>query len=116
MNIIKYVLAALLIGVVTINLTQRRHLTHGESKRFATLYAAGLMLLLYLGAILIDRAGVSPFLLLLLAAADAVIIFWQRKHFPFTLYCVSCRSRLSFKRILYFDSNLCEPCDESEKT
>ena len=37
-----------------------RHLEHGEKKRFASLYVAGLILLLAVALFLIDRAGLHP--------------------------------------------------------
>lgn len=114
MNILQYFLAALLIGVVILNLTQRKHLSHGERKRFATLYLAGLALVLYLTALLIKRYRVTPWLLLIVLAADTVVIIWQRNHFPFKRKCIACGEPLTLKRILYFDSNLCESCDSGD--
>ena len=116
MKIVQYILSALLIGVIIINLTQRNRLSHGERKRFATLYLAGLTLILYLTVLLINRFRATPLLLLVSAAAVAVVILWQKKHFPYTLRCISCRGRLTLKRLLYYDSNVCETCDASEET
>jgi len=115
MKILQYILSALLIGVVIINLTQRKHLSHGERKRLATLYLAGFAAVIYGVFIIIRRYYLPLPLLLIPIVLGAVLIWLQRRHFPFTLKCVSCGVPLSLKRILYYDSNLCEQCDESEE-
>jgi hypothetical protein len=110
-TIIHQILIWSLMGVLVFNLTQRRHLEHGERKRIATLVIAGAILLLLITTIFIREFSLSPYIFLGAVAVVGSGLYYKRDLFPYTRYCVSCKNRLPLKRILYYDSNLCERCD-----
>ena len=56
-------LMGILVVLLVFNLTQRRHLEHGERKRFATLGLSGLVLLLYVAALAIKRYPLEDYVL-----------------------------------------------------
>src|SRR6056297_1376186 len=84
----------LLIAVMIFNLSQRSHIDHGEGKRFATLYVAGLLLLLHLGLLMIGRlypAGGGTWILITGFLVFGGIGFLLRgKIFRFRLTCPQC--------------------------
>ncbi len=109
----------LLIAVMIFNLSQRSHIDHGEGKRFATLYLAGLLLLLHLGLLMIGRiypaGGGSWILITGFLVFGGIGFLFRRKIFPFRLTCSQCGARLPVKTILYYDDNLCAPCRSKEE-
>jgi 8-oxo-dGTP diphosphatase len=102
---------ALLVVLLVFNLTQRRHLDHGEQKRFASLGFAGLALLFYATTLLVPRFGL-PDLLLLVPVLIAVVVGIRFKSalFVFKFRCVSCGVPLPISSTLYRDDNLCTDC------
>jgi len=104
----------LLLGVLALNMLQRRHQGQAQRKRFATLYLAVLALVLMAGTIVIVYFSLPDFLMLPLLAALLVVGYLNRAHvFPFRLRCGKCGGPLSFNRILLFDDNTCERCAPS---
>ncbi len=109
---VQKVVVGLLLVVLVFNLTQRTHLSHGERKRYATLYAAGLLLLFWAITLVFARASLPPLLLAVAAALEIVAFFaFRRQILIFAFRCASCRARLPLDRILYYDSNRCPSCD-----
>ncbi len=109
--VVQKIAVALLLLVLVFNLTQRRHLAHGEYKRYATLYAAGLLLLFYAATIGIGRYDLSPSLLILVAALEGAVLYLLRTRILiFRFRCATCAARLPLERVLYFDSNQCDRC------
>ena len=105
----------LLLAVLVLNMLQRRYQKHAQKKRFATLYIAILILVLMVGTVLIVYLNLPDILFLPLLAALILVGYRFRKQvFPFRLNCLLCGERLSGKRILFFDSNTCEKCDQGE--
>jgi 8-oxo-dGTP diphosphatase len=106
----------LLIAVLVLNMLQRRHQAHGQGKRFATLYIAILILAFMVGTTVIVFFDLPDVLVLPLAAAAVLIGYrYRKKVFPFRLSCRLCGQRLSARRILFYDSNICERCAEDEQ-
>jgi 8-oxo-dGTP diphosphatase len=104
-------LLALLVASLVFNLTQRLHLEHGETKRFASLGISGLILLMFAGNLLIRRINGGDALLLIPLAAMAVTAWiFRSKLFIFRFRCSSCGSRLPIKTTLYYDHNTCDSC------
>jgi len=100
-------------GILIFNLTQRKHIEHGEKKRRGTLYLAGAVLFLYAAAALISRFRLGDAYLIPVFAGVALLILFKRKYFfPFSKNCVNCGKKLSLKKILYYDAPLCEECDQ----
>jgi len=115
-EILQKPLAFLLIAVLIFNLSQRRHLSYGEKKRIATLLIAGAILFLYIIDLLIIRFHLSP--LYLIPATLIIILFflnYRKAVLPFSINCDYCGKRLSIKRVLYHDSNMCANCESGEK-
>jgi uncharacterized membrane protein len=105
----------LLLAVLVLNMVQRRYQKHAQQKRFATLYIAILILVLMVGTVIIVYFQLPDILFLPLLAALIFIGYrYRNKVFPFRLNCRSCGERLTGKRILFFDSNTCEKCDQLE--
>ncbi len=102
----------LLVAILTLNLSQRRHLHHGEGKRFATLYLSALVLAVFAAAhVIILYHWPAVLLLAATAAILAVGVLFRAQVFPFALYCRNCKERLSLRRVVYYDSNRCASCD-----
>lgn len=93
------------------NLTQRKHLKHGEGKRYASLYAAGPFFIVYTGTLLMERYELGDWFYLPIFAA-AIFFGYRMRHkiFVFKRRCVSCGAPLPLERIFYYDDNLCEAC------
>lgn len=104
----------LLIAVMIFNMSQRSHIEHGEGKRFASLYVAGLLLMLHLAMLMIGRyfpAGGGEWILIPTGAVILAGLFLLRKKiFRFRRTCASCGTKLPMKTILYYDDNLCDSC------
>ena len=109
-------LLAILIVLLIFNLTQRRHLEHGESKRFASLAFAALALLHYVATIVIIRFSLPDILLVIpiLIAAFAIIQF-RNKLFLFRFHCAACDAPIPIIATLYHDDNLCLDCRNKEE-
>ncbi|MEW5817971.1 MAG: hypothetical protein AB1798_21585 [Spirochaetota bacterium] len=101
----------LLGAVLILNLTQRKSSPHGEKKRFATLYMAGVLLVFLAGTVVISRFRLPDILLLAPAAITGFLFyFFRKKILIFNLRCLNCGRRLSIKEFLYHDFNLCSAC------
>ena len=103
----------IVVAMLTLNLSQRRHLEHGERKRFATLYLSILVLVVFASSHLIllyglPAATLGVVALLILAVAGV----FREQVLPFRLWCTSCGAKLSPKRVLYYDSNRCRNCEQ----
>lgn len=98
-------------GLLVFNMTQRNHIIHGQKKRFASLYLAGLILLMYLFAALIDRFFLND-LFLIPAVGILLTAAVVKRHlfFPHKIRCISCGKRLPIKKILYYDVPICANC------
>jgi uncharacterized membrane protein len=104
----------LLLAVLVLNMLQRRYQQHARKKRFATLYVAILILVLMVGTALIVYLELPDILFLPLLAVLVLVGYRFRKQvFPFRLTCRLCGEKLTGKRILFYDSNTCEKCEQS---
>lgn len=106
----------LLFAAMVFNLTQRSHIDHGERKRFASLYAAVVFLVFYVGLIAVQRffsASMADGMLIPLFLMTG-LLFWilRGKIFIFRLNCGECGTRLPVHTTLYYDDNLCLACRE----
>ena len=105
----------LLLAVLVLNMLQRRYQQHARGKRLATLYIAMLILAFMIGTVLIVYFDLPDILVVPLLAALLLIGYrFRSRVFPFRLNCRLCGQRLSGKRILFFDSNTCEQCEQRE--
>ncbi len=103
----------LLAAAAILNLTQKRYHKTCMKKRTATLVWAILVFVFYVVVVLVATNEKLPdyFLLIGLAIVAVGGYIFREKAFPYKLKCISCQTRLSFTRILYHDSNMCEKCD-----
>ncbi len=100
-----------LVVLLLFNLTQRRHLEHGEKKRFATLGFAGTLLIIYVGTITAIRYALPGYALLVpLGVSVFLALRYRRSLLVFSIRCKQCKSPLSIKKIVYYDDNLCGSC------
>ncbi len=101
----------LMMAVLIANLTQRKHVKHGNKKRLATLWVAGILLFLQVELVLIQHFKVSD-LFLLPAFILALALFYplRSKIFIFQAKCAECNEKMDFKKIVYWDNNLCDNC------
>jgi len=94
------------IGILFINLLQRRHQATAERKRFATLYLAIAMFFVYTSAQFIIMYEASPYYFLAALAVIIGVVYRYREHtFPFRLRCRKTGKILNFDTILFRDSN-----------
>ncbi len=109
----------LMMAVLIANLTQRKHVKHGNRKRLATLWVAGILLFLQVELVLIQHLELSD-MFLIPAFIFALALFYplRAKIFIFKIKCVNCNEKMSYKRVIYWDNNLCDNCQpetEEEK-
>ena len=106
--------AILLTALLVFNLTQRRHLDHGEGKRYASLGIAGIFLLFYASLVVIDRYALGEWLVAPVLFVCAVLAHAYRKRlFVFRRSCTSCGGPIPLERILYHDGSLCSSCADA---
>ncbi|HUX11920.1 MAG TPA: hypothetical protein VMW87_02780 [Spirochaetia bacterium] len=99
------------LGVLALNLFQRRRGKEAHNKRFATLYIAIFVFLIYTFANSIVYFKWSEWLLLPFGVVTLTAGVLLRKWvFPFRFRCPSCEKTLSFEQIIYRDSNFCDDC------
>ncbi len=110
-QVLQKVFLAILMVLLAFNLTQRRHLDHGEKKRFASLTFAGLGLLNYAATIAIIRFSLPDVLLIMPVVITVFVLIKARKSlFLFRLHCTECGAPLPVAATLYHDDNLCLDC------
>ncbi len=111
---IRMPLLLVMVGVMVFNLTQRSHIEHGEKKRLATLFAAGVLLLLYLQLVMIQNYYAGPLANWLILPAVGITVLagyrLRKRIFIFKRYCARCDAPLPLKTTLYHDDNLCDQC------
>jgi len=101
----------LMMAVLIANLTQRKHVKHGNKKRLATLWAAGILLFVQVELVLIQHFKISDMFLIPAALIAGLLVYLLRpKMFVFKTKCLSCNEKLSFSKIAYWDNNLCDKC------
>ncbi|MFP4362545.1 MAG: hypothetical protein ACLFR1_01620 [Spirochaetia bacterium] len=111
-KIIQQVLAFAVIAVFVFNLTQRKYQKAGVKKRFATLYIAVILTLLYGASFLITEYQAEHWILAPAVLGAAVFAFWKKDAIlVFSRTCTSCGKTMELKRSLYFDNNKCQSCD-----
>jgi len=108
----------LFMGILLLNLSQKRLGHRGIKKRTASLYLAIAILGVYIGAGAIVHAPrlfslklpdllIGPFL----AGVLYILYRYRKKTFPFLRRCPECGKNLPWDRILFLDSNLCKECE-----
>jgi len=102
----------LLLGILLLNMLQRRERAASANKRLATFYLAVIVLAWMIGTILIVHFGLPDALqLLLIGALGFAAYHFRVQIWPFRRSCLKCGGPLSGKRILYHEANLCENCE-----
>jgi len=113
---LKIPLLFLVLAVLGFNLSQRSHLAHGERKRFASLWAAGLLLIPYSFVLIAERynLGTAGFWLaeLGLIVSGVLGYLFRERIFIFRRRCRRCTAPLPIRTTLYYDDNLCADCRE----
>jgi len=101
----------LMMAVLIANLTQRKHVKHGNKKRLATLWVAGILLFLQVELVMIQHFQLSDvFLIPSFIFALALAYLLRSKILVFKIRCNSCNEKMSFNKIVYWDNNLCDSC------
>lgn len=110
------------MGILLLNIAQKRSGNKGIQKRTATLYLGIAVLILYLGAGAIlhaprlFRTSVPDLsILAVLGVVLGGLYLHREKTFPFRIKCRKCGSPLSLHQIVMLDSNLCSPCEEESR-
>jgi len=108
----------LFMGILLLNIAQKRSGKEGMGKRTATLYLGIAILSIYLGAGAILYAPrlfrtQLPDLLILpfMGIVLGVLYLYREKTFPFRRRCCKCGAPLSLNQIVMRDSNLCSRCE-----
>ncbi len=105
------ILPWVVIAILAVNLSQRRHMATGERKRHATLYWAVLVLATLGFALVLQRFLLPDWLLIpFLGVLAALAALGRRRLFVFRLRCARCGRPLSPGRFLYHDDDLCDRC------
>ena len=95
-----------MIGILVLNLMQRRHQKQAEKKRFATLYLAIAIFCIYAGAqLIVNYGGRDPLFFAITAVVLAVVLYFRKHTFPFRLRSTVDGRRLSWQEILFDDLN-----------
>lgn len=103
-----------MIGILVINLMQRKHQAHAEKKRFATLYLALAVFAVYVAAQLVLNYGGSDALFLLIAAVVLVgLVYFHDRTFPFRLRSPIDRRWLTMQEILFDDAHGDRPAEDT---
>jgi len=101
----------LMMAVLIANLTQRKHVKHGNRKRLATLWVAGILLFLQVELVLIQHFELSDIFLIPSFIFTLALFYPLRaKIFVFKIKCESCNEKMSFNKTVYWDNNLCDMC------
>ncbi|WP_455381177.1 hypothetical protein [Salinispira pacifica] len=99
------------LGILALNLFQRRQGRKAQKKRFATLYLAIGVFIIYTFSNMLLYFKLSEWFLAPFGAAVVVGAYLLRKWlFPFRLRCASCSKTLTFEQMIYRDDNLCDDC------
>ena len=105
-----------IVALWALHLSQRRFAAVVGRKRHATLFLTSVLIVLWIVAWFFARAAVPDIFLVPVGALAAGIVIWQRRVFlPIRLRCARCGAPLPMKRILYYESNLCEPCEPEKE-
>ena len=97
------------IGILFINILQRKHHKQAERKRFATLYIGIAAFGVYVAGLSVVEFNLGDWFLVPVLLLLGTILYVYREHtFPFRLTCRETGERLSWEQILYDDSNLSE--------
>ncbi len=105
------------LGILLLNVFQRRHHKTAVKKRFATLYLGGAAFVIFLIANAVVQYGLPTYALILGIVAVVVVLYIFRRHtFPFTLRCQRSGRRLDFNTILFRDSNILPDYDDDGAT
>ena len=100
-----------LIGILVLNLFQKRHHKQAEKKRVATLGLALLVLLLNVLFVVILTTGLPHWSALIALVITGAVAWRIRKRIMvFSLKCPSCGIRSDIRTLLFFDDNLCTDC------
>jgi 8-oxo-dGTP diphosphatase len=95
------------VGILLVNLLQRRYQETAQKKRFATLYLAIAAFFVYTGAQLLVEFELSPYYFVPAVALIIGVVYYYREHtFPFRLRCPRSGRILNLETILFRDSNI----------
>lgn len=95
-----------MIVILIINLMQRRHQARAEKKRFATLYLALAVFLIYTGAELVRNYGGGDLLFLGIGVVVVLLVVVFHEHtFPFRLRSARDGRLLNTSEILFDDKH-----------
>lgn len=97
------------IGILFLNILQRKHHKQAERKRFATLYLGIAAFGIYIAGLSAVEFNLGDWVLIPAVLVIGAVLYYYREHtFPFRLTCKETGERLSWDQILYDDSNLSE--------
>ncbi|MFW5786210.1 MAG: hypothetical protein ACOCYC_03115 [bacterium] len=102
------------LGILLLNVFQRRHHQTAVKKRFATLYLGGAAFAVFLIANSVVQYGLPNYGLIVGVVAVITVLYIFRRHtFPFTLRCRRSGRRLDLHTILFRDSNILPDYDDA---
>lgn len=94
------------IGLLLLNVVQRKHQKYAEKKRFATLYLALAAFALLLGAqAILTFGGRDLFLIPLAGAVLGTLWYFRERTFPFRVISPVDGRRLTWHEILFQDNH-----------
>lgn len=116
MKAIEQIVAAVSIILLLFNMTQRKSLSWGEKKRYASFYAAGISVIPLATAILIRQKNLTHLLMIPAIALAVVLLFnFRSRIFIFSGKCSKCGGKIGWRQRLYYDEPVCESCNSSHE-
>ena len=104
------------LGLLVLNIIQRKYRERGVKKRGATLYQAILVFILYIGATVIREEGFEKkWIIIPLALIAVALYFFRDRIVPYKTRCINCGAKLNTNQIFIYDANLCSSCDPYEQ-
>lgn len=101
------------LGVIFVNLTQRKHRETAARKRTATVYLAIAAFLVHTTSnLILVYEGSDLLMLAAVATAVGAIAYFREHAFPFRLRCRVSGRLLDLNTVLYRDSNILPECEE----
>lgn len=101
------------LGILLLNVFQRRHHETAQKKRFATLYLGSAAFVVFLVANAVVQYGLPEYSLIIGVVVVIGVLYLLREHtFPFRLHCRRSGKRLDMHTILFRDSNILPEFDE----
>ena len=105
------------LGIIFLNITQRKHRATAARKRVATIYLAVAALVIHTASnLVLAYDGSDLHVVAVLLITVGAVAYFRDRAFPFTLRCRASGKLLDVHTVLYRDSNILPEFDEQAET